>query len=79
MLVEREIVINAAKSLGLLDNSGELVKLDSLMIVDFLIAIEDVVHVQIPLTNLTEETFRTVDSVTQMVSEVRRSAAASAE
>ena len=60
-------VTEAARSLGLLDADGKLVRLDSLMMVDLVIAIEDFTGLAIPADVLREETFQSIESVTAMV------------
>jgi acyl carrier protein len=65
-----DTVITTAKSLGMLDSDGQLVRLDSLMIIDLVLALEDAAGVQIPVASLREDVFGSVDSVAQMLSDL---------
>jgi acyl carrier protein len=68
----RETVASVAQALGLLDASGNLLALDSLMIVDFTIALEEKIGVEITPLSLRPEVFMSIDSVAQMLTELDR-------
>jgi acyl carrier protein len=63
----RETVVRVAKSIDLIDSKGALLRLDSLSIVDLAVALEEETGVAIPIANIREETFESIDSVTQML------------
>jgi hypothetical protein len=63
----RELVEDTVRSLGLLDARGALVRLDSLMILDLVIALEDPLGVTIPMGELPDGTFDSIDSVANML------------
>jgi hypothetical protein len=64
----RDNVRRVAASLGLLDPQGRLVPLDSLMVIDFVIALQEEFHVRVPATQLQSgETFASIDSVATML------------
>jgi acyl carrier protein len=67
-------VASVAAMLGLLDANGDLLALDSLMVLDFAIALEEQIGVQVPATSLTPEVFTSVDSVARMLVELTGSA-----
>ena len=54
-----------------IDASGQLVRLDSLMIVDLVIALEEAAGMQIPATALSEAAFRSVDTVARLLADLR--------
>ena len=60
-------VMEAAQTLGLLDADRRLVRLDSLMVIDLVIALEDITGLAIPPDALREETFESLESVTKMI------------
>lgn len=66
----RQTVIDAADSLGLLDGDRQLIRLDSLMVVDLVVTLQDAVGVTIPVAVLAEETFRSIDTVAEMLQQV---------
>jgi acyl carrier protein len=66
-MLRRDQISRVAESLGLLDERGDLLTLDSLMVMDFLVAIENALGVQIPVADLQEEAFRSLDSVTVLI------------
>jgi len=66
----RELVTAVAHSLGLLDGTGELLRLDSLMVVDFALALEARIGQPIPAMSLTLEAFSSIDSVADLVAEM---------
>lgn len=70
----RDTAIQAAKSLALLDGTGALIRLDSLMMVDFVIALEDAAGIQIPIASLNEDVFGSIDSVAKMLSTLAKPA-----
>ncbi len=74
-----EAVLRAAKDLGLIDSAGNLMKLDSIMIVDFVIALEQSAGgIEIPLASVRPDVFRSIESVAQMLAGVREGVVASA-
>lgn len=66
----RDLVKGAAASLGMLDAGGALVPLDSLMIVDLIVALEEAAGVTIPPTHLEPDAFQSIDSITTMLSRI---------
>lgn len=67
MSEHREVVRGVAESLGLLDANGALIKLDSLMIVDLVVALEEAAAVQIPAGELRPQSFESLDSVAALM------------
>jgi acyl carrier protein len=66
-MTQREVVVRVATELGLVDSSGQLLKLDSLSIVDLVVGLEDEMKIEIPIGNLSGATFETIDSVNEML------------
>jgi acyl carrier protein len=64
----RAAVQKAAKTLGFVDEHGDLIPLDSFMVVEFVIALEDETGIRIPVATLDEEVFASIDSVSLMLS-----------
>ena len=56
-----------------LDSDGASLTLDSMSLIDFVLAIEAALGVQIDDTDLTEENFRTIDTVAHLVEQLRGS------
>ena len=63
----RESVVAAARELGFIDPAGKLVPLDSLMIVDLIIALEDKTGVEVPADAVSEQTFASIETITAML------------
>jgi hypothetical protein len=60
-------VMETAQALGLLDAEKRLVRLDSLMVIDLVVALEETTGLAIPADALREETFQSLESVTKML------------
>lgn len=67
-----EIVRTAARGLGLLDENGALVQMDSLVLIDFVVELERLAELDIPGDALRADTFASVDSVAAMLSSLAR-------
>ena len=61
------IVREAAHSLSMLDDNGELSSLDSLAIIDLVVQLESTANVQIPPDALAPENFESIDAVARML------------
>jgi acyl carrier protein len=66
-MTNEEYARQTAQQLGLLDPTGELSVLDSLMILDYATELESVAGVQIPTAELKEATFATLATVAAML------------
>lgn len=66
----RDVVRSTAESLGLLDAAGRLVPLDSLMIVDYVMALEEAASVQVPVALVRNAHFESLESVAKMLAQV---------
>jgi acyl carrier protein len=62
-----------ARAKDKLDSDGASLTLDSMSLIDFVLAIEAALGVQIDDTDLTEENFRTIDTVAHLVEQLRGS------
>lgn len=62
-----DLVRRAAESLGLLESDGKLMPMDSLMVIDLVVALEEMVGARIPVTELEPEVFESLDSVARML------------
>jgi acyl carrier protein len=62
-----ELVRETAAVLGLLDEQGRLVRLESLSIMDLLNALEDATRLTIPTGTLRQESFETLETVAQLL------------
>jgi len=66
--MERQSAITEiAKRLQFLDAQGQLRKLDSLGLIDFVIELENTFGIAIPASSLREEDFRSIDTVDALV------------
>ncbi len=63
-------VVDAARELNLLDSSNELKKLTSVQIIDFVVKLEEVSSMDIPTTLMRTDVFESVETVSQMLSEL---------
>jgi hypothetical protein len=63
----RQTATRAAETLGFLDGNGELIRLDSLMVVDLVVALEEASGAEIPLGTLGADAFNSLDNVAQML------------
>jgi acyl carrier protein len=68
------VVRTAAASLGMLDNNGELKRLDSLGAVDLIVEIETATNLQVPTEALREEVFLSIGSLAAMLRGIATSA-----
>lgn len=66
----QEIVRKTAMTMNLLDGRGKLLPLDSLSIIDFVLALETASQVQIPTASIREETFESVETIAEMLAEL---------
>jgi hypothetical protein len=62
-----EVVRDTAQSLGLLDESGRLMRLDSLSIMDLLNELERATKVMIPTGSLRQESFSSLETIAQLL------------
>ncbi|HEY4055132.1 MAG TPA: phosphopantetheine-binding protein [Kofleriaceae bacterium] len=69
-----KIATDAAASLGLLDASGRLVRLDSIGVVDYAVALEEAVGTEIPPDALDRESFTSLEAVAALLARVAPSA-----
>jgi acyl carrier protein len=65
-----EVVRAAAKKANLLDGEGRLVPMDSLAIIDLVVALEAALRIQIPTANLRQEVFESLETVAQMIEDL---------
>jgi acyl carrier protein len=63
----RELVLSKIRELGKLDPDGTSLLLDSISIIDFVLALEDASGVEIENEDLTVENFRAVDDVVRLL------------
>ena len=63
----RSAITQIADRLQFLDGQGQLRKLDSLGLIDFVLELEKTFEIAIPAESLTEEHFRSIDSIAQLV------------
>jgi acyl carrier protein len=71
-----ELVHQAATALGLLTPDGQLTELDSLTILDLVEKLEVVASVSIPTASLRQESFESVETIAQLLTELQRENAA---
>jgi acyl carrier protein len=69
----RNLVETTAQSLGLLDADGNLVPLDSLMVVDLVVALEEAAQTRIPVNRIRSEAFESLDSVARLIADLKAS------
>jgi acyl carrier protein len=67
-----EVVQTTARNLGSLDSDGRLKALDSLTLIDFIVELETVGEIEIPSEALRADTFASIESVAQLLSELTR-------
>jgi acyl carrier protein len=67
-----EIVRNTASKEELLDNAGMLM-LNSMSVIDFVLALEDASGIEVPNSEMTEENFKSIESVAQLLQRLRES------
>ena len=63
-----QAVTDAARSLKLLDGTGKLVLLDSLTIVDLITELETTLHITIPLDEIRNDVFSSLENVSALLS-----------
>ncbi len=73
-----QIVTETAKLVGVLDENGGLLELDSLMVADLATALEKRLGLRIPMARLTEENFASIPTIAQLLSDLRATPKASA-
>jgi len=66
-----EVVREVAGSFNLLDGSGQLLPLDSLTLIDLLVALEQRFEIQIPPEIISVDAFASVASLTGLVERAR--------
>ena len=69
------IVIAAARNLDLLDDHGELLKIDSLATIDLAMEIEDATQIRIPPQQLRPDLFSSVAAIAELLRELTRDSA----
>ena len=67
-----ELVQEAANALGLLTPDGQLTELDSLTILDLVEKLEVVAKVSIPTASLQQESFESVETIAQLLTDLQR-------
>jgi acyl carrier protein len=67
MVSALELVRAAAQRLNLLDERGRLMPLDSLGIIDMVLALESSTKVQIPTAALRQESFESLEAIAEML------------
>lgn len=60
-----------AAALNLIDGNGKLKPLDSLTIMDLVVGLEDKIGFEIPTLELRADTFESIESIAEMLTEVR--------
>jgi acyl carrier protein len=60
-------IIRVATQMGLINSQGELLAIDSLTMIDLLVALEEAVGFEIPITNVRENTFNSIDAISELV------------
>lgn len=65
-----EVVTKTAMSMNLLDGQGRLRRLDSLTVIDLVLALETAAKVSIPTASIREETFESVETIAQMLADL---------
>ncbi len=61
------VIAKTAAELNLLGRDGALLKLDSLAMIDFVIALERALKIKIPSASISSGTFDSLQSVEQMI------------
>lgn len=69
----KELVLTKIRELGKLDPDGTSLQLDSISIIDFVLALEDSSGIEIGNEHLTVENFRSVDDVVRLLERQSRS------
>lgn len=64
-----EAVRSVAQSLGLLRADGGLQRLDSLGMIDLIVALEEATGVSVPAASLREESFESIESLAELLEE----------
>ena len=64
------VVREIAASMGFLDDAGVLKKLDSLALIDFVVALEEASQMSIPTAALRMDVFESVSSIAAMLREL---------
>jgi acyl carrier protein len=72
----RSEVASAAADLKLLDTGGNLIKLDSLGLLDLVAELETRVGIEIPTHEMRAETFATIETVSELLARLSSSSAA---
>ncbi len=60
-------IIRVATQMGLINSQGELLAIDSLTMIDLLVALEEAVGFEIPITNVRENTFKSIGAISELV------------
>jgi len=63
-----QAVSDAARSLELLDESGKLIPLDSLSVLDLITELETLTQITIPTADIRADLFESVESVASLLS-----------
>lgn len=67
-----KVIKDIAKRLQLLEGNGQLRKLDSLAIIDFVLELEKSLKIAIPVNDLKDEYFRSLESIQGFVDRIGR-------
>jgi acyl carrier protein len=70
----REVVCEHARTMGLLDEGTGDLRVSSLSVVEFVMALEDATGVEVPNGEMLEANFKTVTSVVAMLERLRGTA-----
>lgn len=65
------MVRDVARSMNLLDEHERLISLDSLSMLDFVVELERTASIKIPHDSLRPQTFSSLESVAQLIAELR--------
>ncbi|MBA3454484.1 MAG: hypothetical protein H0T42_15450 [Deltaproteobacteria bacterium] len=71
MQTHHEIARTVAEEFGLLEPNGTLAQVDSLTMIDIVVALEDAANVKIPAHELRAETFMSLDSIVAMLGRIQ--------
>ena len=60
-------IIRVATQMGLINSQGELLAIDSLTMIDLLVSLEEAVGFEIPITDVRENTFKSIGAISELV------------
>jgi len=67
----RQHVLDAAKTLNLLDEQGALIQLDSLTVLDLVNELERRIGISVPTNEIQAEAFESIDTVVAMLTKLK--------